>query len=91
MTWQLWVLVGIAVAGVVVLVTARFRSAQHVLDELIDSMEPHTGALSEQPAKVERRPEVAARRVDELARHRGRHQLRTTFVPRTAHSHRSRH
>ncbi len=90
MTWQLWVLVGIAAACVVVLVTARFRSAQQVLDELIDSMEPHTGPETEQP-KVEHRPEVAARRVDELARHRSRHHLRTTFVPRTAHSHRSRH
>jgi low affinity Fe/Cu permease len=91
MTWQLWVLVGTAAVGVVVLVTARFRSAQQVLDELIHSVEPHTGAQPEQPATIEHRPEVAARRVDELARHRSRHHLRTTFVPRTAHSHRSRH
>jgi hypothetical protein len=94
MTWQLWVLIGTAVVCVVVLVTARFRSAQQVLDELIDSVEPHTGARAEQqqaPAKAEQRPEVAARRGDELARHRGRHHLRTTFVPRTAHSYRSRH
>ncbi|MBB5838333.1 hypothetical protein [Kribbella italica] len=69
--------------------TVRFRSAQQVLDELIDSMEPD--AATEQPATVEHRPEVAVRRIDELARHRGRRQLRTTVVPRAAHSHRSRH
>jgi hypothetical protein len=93
MTWQLWVLIGTAAVCVVVLVTARFRSAQQVLDELIDSMEPHTGARAEQqqPVKAEQQPEVAARRVDELARHRSRHRLRTTFVPRTAHTYRSRH
>ncbi|GAA1554922.1 hypothetical protein [Kribbella lupini] len=92
MTWQLWVLVGAAAVGVVVLVTLRFRSAQHVLDELIDSMEPHAGAESEQQqTKAEHRPEVAARRGDELARHRSRHQLRASFVPRAAHTYRSRH
>ena len=91
MSWQLWVLAGTAAVGVVVLVTARFRSAQHVLDELIDSVGPRTGALSEQPAKVEHRPEIPARRVDELARRRSRHHLRTTFVPRPAHTYRSRH
>jgi hypothetical protein len=88
MTWQLWVLVTAAVVGVVILVTARFRSAQQVFDELIESVEPHAGEV---PPTVEHQPEVAAKRVDELARHRSRHRLRTTFVPRAAHSHRTRH
>lgn len=91
MSWQLWVLVAAAVIAGAVLVTARFRSAQHVLDELIESMEPRRGSTPDQPVTVEHRPEVAARRVNDLARHRSRHHLRTTFVPRTAHSHRSRH
>jgi hypothetical protein len=91
MQWQLWVLIAAAAIGVALLVTARFRSAQQVLDELIDSMEPHHGVRSEQPTKADHRPEVAARRVDELARHRSRHHLRTSFIPRAAHSHRSRH
>ncbi|MGC4937762.1 hypothetical protein [Kribbella sp. DT2] len=90
MSWQLWVLVAAAAIGVVVLVTARFRSAQQVLDELIQSVEPRAGEVAE-PPKVEHRPEVAAKHVDDLARHRSRHHLRTTFVPRTAHSQRSRH
>ncbi|MEV6285472.1 hypothetical protein [Kribbella sp. NPDC051770] len=87
MSWQLWVLIAAAAIAAAWLVIARFRKAQQVLDDLIDSVEPHQS----QRATTTHRPEVAPTRVDDLARQRSRHHLRTTFVPRTAHSHRTRH
>jgi hypothetical protein len=84
MTWQLSVLVAVAVIGAVVLMVARFRKAQRVLDGLIDTIEPH-----DETARADHRPK-AHERDDELARRRGDRQLRTTLVPRAAHGHRGR-
>ncbi|WP_432942595.1 hypothetical protein ACQPXM_36740 [Kribbella sp. CA-253562] len=97
MTWQLWVLVAAAVIGAVVLMVARFRKAQRVLDGLIDTIEPHreTARPEHRPKvaheRAEHRPKAAHERDDELARRRTDRQLRTTFVPRAAHGHRGRH
>jgi hypothetical protein len=96
MTWQLWVLVAVAVIGAVVVMVVRFRKAQRVLDGLIDTIEPHgeTAPAAHRPkvthAQAEHRPKVVHERGDELARRRGERQLRTTLVPRAAHGHRGR-
>lgn len=60
MSWQLWVLIALAAAGLVLLAAARMRHARKVFDDI-------TGVSRRAP---HREPEPAA---DELAQARARH------------------
>ncbi|GAA1604996.1 MULTISPECIES: hypothetical protein [Kribbella] len=57
MSWQLWVVIALAAAGVVLLAAARMRHARQVFDDIT---EPE-------------RPRVEETQADELARARARH------------------
>ncbi|MET9273907.1 hypothetical protein [Kribbella sp. NPDC003557] len=61
MSWQLWVVMALAAAGLVLLAAARMRHARKVFDDITDL---------ERPAPTPAEP--AAQR-DELARARARH------------------
>lgn len=61
MAWQLWVVVALAAAGMVLLAAARMRHARKVFDDITDLDRP---AVPTQPADSG---------VDELARARARH------------------
>ncbi|MFK4082506.1 hypothetical protein ACI2LF_00240 [Kribbella sp. NPDC020789] len=62
MQWQLWVLIGIVAAILLLLVVTRMRHAQHVFDDLTDL---------DRPATMLPPDELAHRRVShEYGRHR---------------------
>ena len=60
MSWQLWVVIALAAAGLVLLAAARMRHARQVFDDITEP---------------EHRPEVHEPEPDELARARARHTL----------------
>ncbi|TDW17253.1 hypothetical protein [Kribbella kalugense] len=60
MAWQLWVLIALAAAGLVLLAAARMRHARKVFDDITDI----GGPLHDIPTKVT---------ADDLARVRARH------------------
>lgn len=62
MSWQLWVLIALAAAGLVLLAAARMRHARKVFDDITELDRP-TAARSAEPAAAD----------DELARARARH------------------
>jgi len=62
MSWQLWVLIALTTAGVVLLAAARMRHARKVFDDITELDHPTV----EQPAE-------AASVDDDLARARARH------------------
>jgi hypothetical protein len=61
MVWQLWVVIALATAGLVLLAAARMRHARKVFDDITDLDRP---AVPTQPADTG---------ADELARARARH------------------
>ncbi|HWD78398.1 MAG TPA: hypothetical protein VG497_05945 [Kribbella sp.] len=61
MSWQLWVLIALATAGLVLLAAARMRHARKVFDDITEL---------NRPAERLRPPEPTP---DELARARARH------------------
>jgi hypothetical protein len=60
MSWQLWVLVSLAAAGLVLLAAARMRHARKVFDDITDVGRPARTIAAEGTA-------------DDLARARSRH------------------
>ncbi len=62
MSWQLWVLITLTAAGLVLLVAARMRHARKVFDDITELERP----MAERPAE----PAPAG---DDLARARARH------------------
>jgi hypothetical protein len=60
MSWQLWVLIALAVAGLVLLAAARMRHARKVFDDITELDHPGPGRAAEPTP-------------DELARARARH------------------
>ncbi|WP_427888547.1 hypothetical protein ACQHIV_34965 [Kribbella sp. GL6] len=63
MSWQLWVVITLAAAGLVLLAAARMRHARQVFDHITEP---------------ERHPETQEPAPDELARARARHQPQPT-------------
>ncbi|WP_329003641.1 hypothetical protein OHA18_09975 [Kribbella sp. NBC_00709] len=59
MSWQLWVVIALAAAGLVLLAAARMRHARKVFDDITDLARP-----------IHLTPRVTA---DDLARARARH------------------
>ena len=64
MSWQLWVLIALAAAGLVLLAAARMRRARKVFDHITELDRP-----TARPAE----PAEPAPAADELARARARH------------------
>lgn len=62
MSWQLWVLIALTAAGIVLLAAARMRHARKVFDDITELDRPKAGRSAE-PAPVG----------DDLARARARH------------------
>jgi hypothetical protein len=67
MSWQLWVLITLTAAGVVLLAAARMRHARKVFDDITELDRP----TAEHPAAEH--PAEPAPAGDELARARARH------------------
>ncbi|NEA36253.1 hypothetical protein [Streptomyces sp. SID13031] len=78
MSWQLWVLIAAAGAGVAAVLLAKFSQAQEVFERIVETS----------PRSRPERPEMT---VDDLIRYRRRQEPRATWFFQTAHpQHRSR-
>ncbi|HZX06908.1 hypothetical protein [Kribbella sp.] len=72
MSWQLWVVIAVAAAGLILLAVARMRHARKVFADITEPDRPESGR-SESGRSESGRSESGRPEPDELARARARH------------------